>query len=454
MRPLEQTPHSKQDNLRINAARLGALADSYDLFAIDLVVFIFELLYGGVVFNASAKSVMVSAMLAGVILGQLTFGYLSDLLGRKWIFVCTAALTAFGAVASALTTPNNTVVSLPVQLAVCRFFLGLGVGGDYPLAAAVTAEIAQHAGTRRHLLASVIAMQGFGMLLSSFVVLACVSLDASLERTWRTALAFGAFPSLMALVIRLQLHESTQFETAQRLRARDCSWTIQGMVVKLWWPLIGTSAPWFLMNIFQYSIGSFKSSLLGNLVTREGVSPITRVAQEAGISALISLFAIAGFGVGMILLQRASCASLQLGGFVALVPVFALSGLASHNASVSSLVLLLGVMFFFMNCGPNIGTFVIPADVFPTVVRATCHGFSAACGKIGAVLGTAMFAPAKESFGIEAVFGCCALVAFSGAVMTHIFVPREPILVSQEDEGSDAGAKAIFDIAPADYGAL
>jgi hypothetical protein len=28
-------------------------------------------------------------------------------------------------------------------------------------------------------------------------------------------------------------------------------------------------------------------------------------------------------------------------------------------------------------------TFVIPGEIFPAEVKATCHGFSAACGKLG-----------------------------------------------------------------------
>ena len=43
--------------------------------------------------------------------------------------------------------------------------------------------------------------------------------------------------------------------------------------------------------------------------------------------------------------------------------------------------------FFFSNLGPNTTTYVLSAETFPTEIRATCHGLSAAAGKLGAVIG-------------------------------------------------------------------
>ena len=36
--------------------------------------------------------------------------------------------------------------------------------------------------------------------------------------------------------------------------------------------------------------------------------------------------------------------------------------------------------------GPNATTWLLPGEVFPTDIRATCHGISAAVGKVGALL--------------------------------------------------------------------
>ena len=41
---------------------------------------------------------------------------------------------------------------------------------------------------------------------------------------------------------------------------------------------------------------------------------------------------------------------------------------------------------FFLNFGPNTTTFIIPGELFPTRYRSTCHGLSAASGKVGAII--------------------------------------------------------------------
>lgn len=49
--------------------------------------------------------------------------------------------------------------------------------------------------------------------------------------------------------------------------------------------------------------------------------------------------------------------------------------------------LLCGLTFFFANFGPNSTTLVLPAELFPTRVRSTCHAMSMAAGKAGAMVG-------------------------------------------------------------------
>ena len=46
---------------------------------------------------------------------------------------------------------------------------------------------------------------------------------------------------------------------------------------------------------------------------------------------------------------------------------------------------------FFFNFGANATTFIIPAEVFPSRVRGFAHGFSAATGKLGAILSALLF---------------------------------------------------------------
>ncbi|CAI0381770.1 unnamed protein product [Linum tenue] len=56
-----------------------------------------------------------------------------------------------------------------------------------------------------------------------------------------------------------------------------------------------------------------------------------------------------------------------------------------------------GLSFFFANFGPDATTFVVPAEIFPTRLRSTCHGISAAAGKAGAIVGAFGFLYASQS---------------------------------------------------------
>ena len=76
----------------------------------------------------------------GAIVGQLLFGALADLMGRRIIFIVTCSLVILGALLSAFAVDSTSSFGIFSQLALWRFVLGVGVGGEYPLSAAITSE--------------------------------------------------------------------------------------------------------------------------------------------------------------------------------------------------------------------------------------------------------------------------------------------------------------------------
>jgi PHS family inorganic phosphate transporter-like MFS transporter len=83
--------------------------------------------------------------------------------------------------------------------------------------------------------------------------------------------------------------------------------------------------------------------------------------------------------------------------------------------------------------GPNTSTFTISAEVFPTKYRCTCHGLSAALGKLGSIIAQLFLTYAK--FGGVGVndahstwLGWVLLVftvwMVAGAVVTRLWVPK------------------------------
>merc|ERR1719183_3032988 len=86
------------------------------------------------------------------------------------------------------------------------------------------------------------------------------------------------------------------------------------------------------------------------------------------------------------------------------------------------LITIYGLTYFFSNFGPNSTTFILPSETFPYEVRTTLNGFSAACGKAGAVVGSAAFQPMADAYGNGAAMGACAICAVVGFFLTMFFV--------------------------------
>jgi hypothetical protein len=74
---------------------------------------------------------------------------------------------------------------------------------------------------------------------------------------------------------------------------------------------------------------------------------------------------------------------------------------------------------FFNQFGPNAVTFLVAAECFPTPVRATAHGFSAAVGKLGALLAAVLYnyIDTQTKFYVVPWFGLV------GMLLTLLFLP-------------------------------
>lgn len=88
------------------------------------------------------------------------------------------------------------------------------------------------------------------------------------------------------------------------------------------------------------------------------------------------------------------------------------------TASIGALMALFTLTQFFQLCGPNITTFLLPVELFPTRVRGTGHGLVAACGKSGAILTAFAFGNAEKAIGMKGILGLFAALQFIIALLT------------------------------------
>jgi Sugar (and other) transporter len=162
--------------------------------------------------------------------------------------------------------------------------------------------------------------------------------------------------------------------------------------------------------------------------------------------------AVPGYLLSVRYLESVGRKNVQLMGFLVMGLLFVICGtyhdwfLAPDLPNVLLrkilFLLLYSMTFLFSNFGPNTTTFVIPGEIYPAEVRATCHGISAASGKLGAAAG-AYFFPlvlgqgrgTSSGEGLKMSMFLCAVVALLGALVTHLFTPRygAPELLAGED---------------------
>lgn len=85
---------------------------------------------------------------------------------------------------------------------------------------------------------------------------------------------------------------------------------------------------------------------------------------------------------------------------------------------------------FFNQFGPNAVTFLVAAEVYPTPIRATAHGFSAAVGKLGALFASVLF----NYIDTQQIFHVVPWFGLGGMLVTWVFLPDTTGLDLKEQE--------------------
>jgi len=85
---------------------------------------------------------------------------------------------------------------------------------------------------------------------------------------------------------------------------------------------------------------------------------------------------------------------------------------------------------FFNQFGPNSVTFICAAEVYPTPIRATAHGLSAAVGKLGALTAAIMY----NYLSTPSIFKVVPWFGLVGAILTMTLMPDTTGLDLKEQE--------------------
>uniref|UniRef100_A0A7S2Q405 Major facilitator superfamily (MFS) profile domain-containing protein n=1 Tax=Zooxanthella nutricula TaxID=1333877 RepID=A0A7S2Q405_9DINO len=261
---------------------------------------------------------------------------------------------------------------------------------------------------------------GVGAALAPLVVLLCLQAGCSPDFTWRFGFGFGAMVSLLNMVLRLLLVEDSEGFKAQQVHNEKEGWRRSATKLRKYSRLlVGTCGAWFLYDTVDYGLALCSSTL-----AEESVG--TDSKQTAASLLLYALMALPGCYAAAIALPCLGRKPAYILGISCMMVVFLVLA-AFYDQIVHSPMLynfIFGLQMFFNNAGPSASTFVIPGEVFPTAVRATAVGLSAASGKLGAVAGVYGIGMLQGSVGARGVFAAIVLVCLGTVLFAGAFLPN------------------------------
>lgn len=338
---------------------------------------------------------LASMTFLGQLVGNLVIGSFSDLFGRRIAFQTTMVVWGL---ASFLAAGSWNVASLMVF----RFLIGVGVGGEAPVAQAVLSEIIP-ANVRAKYIAF---MEGFWAV--GFIISGAIAYFVLPIASWRWVFVVVGLLSLVVFWVRRSLLESPRWladhgryaaadtvmrqieagvEAAAKIKLASPKPFLTETTLETRNPFtvllsryylranVMSCSVWFFALLGFYGLTSWLAIILG----QHGFS----VVKSIGFITLITFGGIPGFYTAAILLERIG-RKLTAALFLSLSAVMAY--VYGHSATETTLFVSGFVMQFFM-FGMWSCLYAYTPELYPTRARSLGAGMASAFGRVGAISG-------------------------------------------------------------------
>jgi len=478
-------------------AMISNFSTSYNVVNISLVLPILHDLHNG---SLEDEAACASSLLAGMIVGQIVGGALGDsFLGRLGALRLMMFIQIIASIGSALIWSEN----IYFVLSIWRFFLGIGAGAVYPLAAVLSAEqqtnddnnnnsavdsenetsfsSSQEKVSQLRNVVITFSMQGVGFLAVPIFTLSMLYIvpKNQIDLIWRLLLGIGCIPGIILVFLQLFLYRhqpdlevvsqidepvegdenNTPFENTTWMNNREeplrfveneemeesrsssnieeeenevlphgmwCSVLKEPNLVQ---KLLGTAATWFLFDVLFYGNTLFQPIVFEAAFGSKKTDETDLIKKVATDSMLLGLIALPGYIISVLVVGKRICniiqtpRYIQLQGFAAMAILYSIIGAywSYLKRTPFLLITFYGLTFFFASYGPNTTTFIFPSLVYSKDFRSSLNGISAAAGKVGALVGASLFAPATASLGDDKVMLICAGISVIAFAFTSFF---------------------------------
>lgn len=361
----------------LTIAGLGWLFDAMD---VGLLSFVLAALTTDWHLSATTIAWIGSVNSIGMALGAVLFGILADKWGRRFIFIFTLLLFS---IASGLTALSHGLTSLLIL----RFLVGMGLGGELPVAATLVAEsVAAHERGR-----VVVLLESFWAV--GWILAALIGYFVITAYGWRLAMVLSALPALYAVYLRFNLPDSprhlTQTVKASFVDNFRTLWTASySKATLMLWVL------WFCV-VFSY-YGMFL--WLPSVVLSKGFD----LVKSFEYVFIMTLAQLPGYFSAAWLIEKK-------GRKFVLISYLTGTAIAAYFFGIAVTawqLIIAGMLLSFFNLGAWGALYAYTPEQYPSSVRATGSGIAAGVGRIGGILGPLMV-------GYMVAFGISPTIIFS-----------------------------------------
>lgn len=305
----------------------------------------------------------------GMAIGAFVFGIYADKKGRKAALIFTLFMFSIASGLSAFAWGLGSLLIL-------RFFIGMGLGGELPVASTLVSEIVEPK-VRGKIVVLLESFWAIGWIFAALIAYFIIPISVV---GWRGAMILCAIPAFYALYLRSNLPDSPSYRQLNSdSKKESVIKKIKTLLSKEFrWQTLMLWIVWFCVVFSYYGMFLWLPSVMMikgfDMVKSFEYILFMTIAQLPGYFSVAWLIERVGRKWVLVMYLFGTLVSAYLFGM----------------AESANQLLLYGALLSFFNLGAWGAMYAYTPEQYTTNIRATGSGMAAAVGRVGGILGPLM----------------------------------------------------------------